>query len=100
MINLLNYLPLAQVVGGGGGGVSTMAGFMTALGHALGLIVIISYAYAVILIIMACVQDRQDGSWKMALMKAIGLFGAVAIANILLAVFYPQMTGGIPISFA
>jgi hypothetical protein len=37
--------------------VNTMADLKTAVGHGLGIIVIISYVYAVILIIMACVQE-------------------------------------------
>jgi len=49
--------------------VNTMADLKTAVGHGLGIIVIISYVYAVILIIMACVQERGDGSWKYALAR-------------------------------
>jgi hypothetical protein len=40
--------------------VNTMADLKTAVGHGLEIIVIISYVYAVILIIMACVQERGD----------------------------------------
>jgi hypothetical protein len=69
--------------------VNTMADLKTALGHGLGIVVLLGYVYAVILIVMACVQDRQDGSWKTSLARAIGIFGAVGICNILLAIFFP-----------
>jgi hypothetical protein len=45
--------------------------------------------YAVILIIMACIGERGDGSWKYSLAKGIGLFAATGVANILLAIFFP-----------
>jgi hypothetical protein len=72
--------------------VNTMADLKTAVGHGLGIIVILSYVYAVILIIMACVQERGDGSWKYSLAKGIGLFAATGVANILLAIFFPGQT--------
>ena len=72
--------------------VNTMADLKTAVGHGLGIIVIISYVYAVILIIMACVQERGDGSWKYALARGIALFAATGVANILLAMFFPGQT--------
>jgi hypothetical protein len=73
--------------------VNTMADLKSAVGHGLGIIVIISYMYAVILIIiMACVQERGDGSWKYALARGIALFAATGVANILLAMFFPGQT--------
>jgi hypothetical protein len=69
--------------------VNTMADLKNAVGHGLGIIVILGYVYAVILIIMACIGERGDGSWKYALAKGIGLFAATGIANILLAIFFP-----------
>jgi hypothetical protein len=72
--------------------VNTMADLKNAVGHGLGIIVIISYVYAVILIIMACVQERGDGSWKYALPRGIALFAATGVANILLAMFFPGQT--------
>jgi hypothetical protein len=72
--------------------VNNMQDLKTAVGHGLGIIVIISYVYAVILIIMACIGERGDGSWKYALAKGIGLFAATGVANILLAIFFPGQT--------
>jgi hypothetical protein len=69
--------------------VTTMQTLEQAVGHALGIVVIISYVYAAVLIIMACVQERGDGSWKFALAKGIGLFAATGICNILLQIFFP-----------
>jgi hypothetical protein len=69
--------------------VTTMQTLETAVGHALGIIIILGYVYAVVLIVMACIQDKQDGSWKTALARAIGLFAASGICNILLAIFFP-----------
>jgi hypothetical protein len=69
--------------------VNSMADLKTAVGHGLGIVVILSYVYAVILIIMACIGERGDGSWKYALAKGIGLFAATGVANILLAIFVP-----------
>ena len=72
--------------------VNTMADLKTAVGHGLGIVVIIRYVYAVILIIMACVQERGDGSLKYALARGIALFAATGVANILLAMFFPGQT--------
>ena len=69
--------------------VNSMADLKTAVGHGLGIVVILSYVYAVILIIMACIGERGDGSWKYSLAKGIGLFAATGVANILLAIFFP-----------
>jgi hypothetical protein len=78
----LGHLFLAQTV-------NTMADLKNAVGHGLGIVVILSYVYAVILIIMACVSERGDGSWKYSLAKGIALFAATGFANILLAIFFP-----------
>jgi hypothetical protein len=69
--------------------VNSMADLKTAVGHGLGIVVIISYVYAVIQIIMACIAERGDGSWKYSLARGIGLFAATGVANILLAIFFP-----------
>ena len=69
--------------------VNSMADLKTAVGHGLGIVVILSYVYAVILIIMACIGERGDGSGNIALAKGIGLFAATGVANILLAIFFP-----------
>ena len=65
---------------------------MTAIGHALGVVIIISYVYAVVMIIMALISERGDGSWKYALAKGVALFGATAICNILMGIFFPGTT--------
>ena len=69
--------------------VNTMADLKSAVGHGLGVVVILSYVYAVIMIISACIMERGDGSWKYSLAKGIALFAATGFANILLAVFFP-----------
>jgi hypothetical protein len=69
--------------------VNTMADLKTAAGHGLGIIVIISYIYAAVMIIMSLIAERGDGSWKYSLAKGIALFGATGICNILLAIFFP-----------
>jgi hypothetical protein len=69
--------------------VNSMADLKAAVGHGLGIVVILSYVYAAVLIIMACVQERGDGSWKYSLAKGIGLFAATGVSNILLAIFFP-----------
>ena len=72
--------------------VNTMADLKAAVGHGLGIVVILSYIYAVILIIQGCIAERGDGSWKYTLAKGVALFGATGIANILLAMFFPGQT--------
>ena len=83
MVRLANLF-LAQV--------NTMADLKNAVGHGLGIIVILSYIYAAILIIQGCIAERGDGSWKYTLAKGIGLFAATGISNILLAMFFPGQT--------
>jgi hypothetical protein len=62
----------------------------TAIGRALGLIAVISFLYAVMVIISALTGERAHGEWKFGVVRAIGIFAAVLIANILFAVFYPS----------
>ena len=81
-MNQFGHLFLAQTV-------NTMADLKNAVGHGLGIVVILSYVYAVIMIIMALISERGDGSWKYALAKGIGLFAASGVCNILLAIFFP-----------
>jgi hypothetical protein len=69
--------------------VNTLADLKNAVGHGLGIVVILSYVYAAVMIIMSLIAERGDGSWKYALAKGIALFGATGICNILLAVFFP-----------
>jgi hypothetical protein len=69
-----------------------MADLKNLIGHGLGVVIIISYVYAVILIIQGCIAERGDGSWKYTLAKGIGLFAATGISNILLAMFFPGQT--------
>jgi hypothetical protein len=69
-----------------------MADLKNLIGHGLGIVIILSYVYAVILIIQGCIAERGDGSWKYTLAKGIGLFSATGIANILLAMFFPGQT--------
>jgi hypothetical protein len=69
--------------------VNTMADLKNAVGHGLGIVVILGYVYAVILIIMALLQDRGDGSWKYSLARGIGIFASTGVANILLGIFFP-----------
>jgi hypothetical protein len=87
---MFNNLFLGQTV-------TTMQGLIQAIGHGLGIVVIISYLYAVILIIMSLLQERGDGSWKYSLAKGVALFGATGICNILMAIFFPGQT--IPVNF-
>jgi hypothetical protein len=42
--------------------VNSMADLKTAVGKGLGIIVIIAYIYAVVMIIMSLIQERGDGS--------------------------------------
>ena len=86
MINAGNLI-LAQSV-------NTMADLKTAVGKGLGIIVIIAYIYAVVMIIMSLIQERGDGSWKYSLAKGIALFGATGICNILIAIFFPGQSIG------
>ena len=72
--------------------VNSMQDLKNLIGHGLGVVIIISYVYAVILIIQGCVAERGDGSWKYTLAKGIGLFAATGISNILLAMFFPGQT--------
>jgi hypothetical protein len=72
--------------------VNSMADLKNLIGHGLGVVIIISYVYAVILIIQGCIAERGDGSWKYTLAKGIGLFAATGISNILLAMFFPGQT--------
>ena len=72
--------------------INNMADLKNIIGHALGIVVIVSYVYAVILIIQGCIAERGDGSWKYTLAKGIGLFAATEIANILLAMCFPGQT--------
>ena len=50
----LGQLFLAQTV-------NTMADLKNAVGHGLGIVVILGYVYAVIMIIMALISERGDG---------------------------------------
>ena len=88
MLNL--NLPLAQTV-------TTMQGLMTAVGRGLGIIVVISFVYAVVMIIMSLIAERGDGSWKYSLAKGIALFAATGICQILANIFFPNLI--IPPSF-
>jgi len=72
--------------------VNSMQDLKNLIGHGLGVVIIISYVYAVILIIQGCIAERGDGSWKYTLAKGIGLFAATGISNILLAMFFPGQT--------
>ena len=72
--------------------VNSMQDLKNLIGHGLGVVIIISYVYAVILIIQGCIAERGDGSWKYTLAKGIGLFAATGIFNILLAMFFPGQT--------
>ena len=69
--------------------VNTITDLKTAVGKGLGVIIILGYLYAVILIISSLIAERGDGSWKYALAKGIALFGAVGICNILFGIFFP-----------
>ena len=71
------------------GVVNTMPDLKTALGSGLGIVMMLAYVYAVVMIIMSLIQERGDGSWKYALVRGIGIFGAVGICNILLSIFFP-----------
>jgi hypothetical protein len=77
--------------------VTSMQSLIQAIGHGLGIVVILSYVYAAVMIIMSLIAERGDGSWKYSLAKGIALFGATGICNILLAVFFPGQV--MPISF-
>ena len=72
--------------------VNSMQDLKNLIGHGLGIVVIVSYLYAVILIIQGCIAERGDGSWKYTLAKGIALFAATGIANILLAMCFPGQT--------
>lgn len=78
--------------------VTTVAGFMVILGHALGLVVAIAYVVAVTMLIMALKQDRGDGSYKHGITRALVIMGSTAIVNIFAVMFFPQFS--MTISFA
>ena len=84
MNDLKNAVPLADIL--------SLNDLKNAIGHAVPVALILGYFYAVVLIIMACVQERGDGSWKLSLARGIGIFAAVGVVNILLAVFFPGQT--------
>jgi hypothetical protein len=70
--------------------VTIIQALVQVVGHPLGIILIISYVYAVILIIVACIQERGYENLKYALVCATALFAATGIANILLSIFFPD----------
>jgi uncharacterized membrane protein len=69
--------------------VSSMRDLKNIVGHGLWVLVILGYAYAVVLIIMALLRDHVDGSWKYTLARGIGLLAVTGVATILLAIFFP-----------
>jgi hypothetical protein len=71
--------------------VTTMQTLEVAVGHGIGILVVISYAYAVILIIQSLIAERGDGSWKYALARGIALFAATGIVQILATIFFPGL---------
>lgn len=94
LYSLQGALFLAQ----GAPAVVSITSLAEAVGHALGAVVIFAYAYAVIMIIMACIQERGDGNWKYALARAIGMMASTLFANLFLNIFFPGEQ--VPISFA
>lgn len=94
----VNLYSLAFFLAQGAPAVVSIASLAAAIGHALGAVVIFSYAYAVLMIIMACIQERGDGNWKYALARAIGIMSATLFGNLFLNIFFPGEQ--VPISFA
>ena len=76
--------------------ISSIGDLKTAVGFGVGVLMVIVYIYAVILIVQGLLAERGDGQWKYTLAKGIGLFLATGIANILFLKFFGQT---IPISF-
>jgi hypothetical protein len=66
--------------------VTSMRDLKNIVGHGLWVLVILCYAYVVVLIIMALLRDHVDGSWKYTLARGIAVTG---VATILLAIFFP-----------
>jgi hypothetical protein len=77
--------------------INTMQDLESAVGFGVGIVMILSYAYGVILIIQGLLSERGDGSWKYTLAKGIALFASTGIVNLLFAHFFPGQT--IPVSF-
>ena len=66
--------------------VTSMRDLKNIVGHGLWVLVILCYAYVVVLIIVALLRDHVDGSWKYTLARGIAVTG---VATILLAIFFP-----------
>ena len=74
-------LPLAAAI-------TSMQSLEVGVGFVVGIVVIFSYIYAVCLIIGALIQERGDGSWKMALARGLGIFAASGMCTIMLLYFF------------
>jgi hypothetical protein len=77
--------------------INTMQDLESAVGFGVGIIMILSYAYGVILIIQGLLSERGDGSWKYTIAKGIALFASTGVVNLLFGHFFPGQT--IPVSF-
>jgi hypothetical protein len=77
--------------------INTMADLKSAVGFGVGIVMILAYAYGVLLIIQGLLQERGDGQWKYTIAKGIALFSSTGICNILFAHFFPGQT--ITVSF-
>ena len=74
-----------------GQAVTSMNTLETAVGHALGIVVVLSYLYAVVVMVSALIQERGSGEWKLSLIRGIAIFACTGIAQILAAIFFPQL---------
>jgi hypothetical protein len=81
---MVSNLFLAQAV-------TTMQALEVAIGHAIGIVIVIAYCYAIIVLISALLQERGDGTWKMGIIRAIGIFAAAGIVQILCTIFFPGL---------
>jgi hypothetical protein len=77
--------------------INTPADLKNAVGFGVGIMMIIGYAYAVLLIIQGLLQERGDGQWKYTIAKGIALFASSGICNLLFSHFFPGQT--ITVSF-
>ncbi len=83
-MNQIGNLFLAQTV-------TTIQALETAVGHTLGIIMVLAYVYAAIVILSALIQERGDGTWKMGLVRGIGIFATTGIVQILATIFFPGL---------
>jgi ABC-type transport system involved in multi-copper enzyme maturation permease subunit len=88
--NVWKYLAGGIALFGGVVVLAQGAPIKTALEAAIIGLIIVTYAWAVIKIIMVCIQKPDYNSWKCGLVRGSATLGAGAIANILFVLLCPD----------